>query len=61
MKTYKVACTWEVCGELEINANSLEEAVNIAEEDDNLPLPEASYIDGSFRTDKEMSEHLNKE
>jgi len=59
-KTYKIACTWEVCGEAEVEANSLKEALDKVEEDDDLPLPEANYIDGSFRIDREMSKHLNK-
>ena len=62
MKTYKVACTWEVCGEAEIKANSLKEALDIAEADlDSVPLPEANYIDGSFTIDRGMSEYLNPE
>ena len=60
MKTYKISCTWEVCGEARIEANSLIEALDKAEADlDSIPLPEANYIDGSFTIDREMSEHLN--
>lgn len=58
--TYKIAVTWEVFGEVEIKASSLEKALDKAEEDDEIPLPEANYVDGSFKIDREMSKHLNK-
>jgi len=61
METYKIACTWEVCGESKIEANSLEEALNKAEaKSDDMPLPEANYIDGSFKIDRDMSVYLNE-
>jgi len=59
MKTYKISCTWEVFGEAEVDADSLKEALDIAEADDDLPLPEANYVDGSFKIDREMSAYLN--
>lgn len=61
MKTYKISCTWEVFGEVEIDANSLEEACHKAESDNDIPLPEANYVDGSFRIDRGMSKYLNKD
>ena len=52
MKTYKIPCGWEVYGYLEIEAESLEAAVEIAERDDtNLPT-ESSYTEGSFWVDR---------
>jgi len=60
MKTYKIAVTWEVCGEIEIKANSLSEALKKAKADDTIPLPEGSYVDGSFEINDEMSEYLNE-
>jgi len=60
MKTYKVAVTWEVCGEIEIKANSLSEALKKAKADDTIPLPEGNYVDGSFEINDEMSEYLNE-
>ena len=51
MKIYKIPCVWEVYGHLEIEAESLEGAISIAEDDDtNLPI-ESSYIEGSFWVD----------
>lgn len=41
--------TWEVCGEVEVEANSPEEAIkNFNPDDHNLPV-ESDYVDGSFR------------
>jgi hypothetical protein len=52
MKTYKIPCGWEVYGYLEIEAESLEDAVEIAESDDtNLPT-KSSYTEGSFWVDR---------
>ena len=60
MKTYKISCTWQVFGEAEIEADSLEEALDKAEADlDAIPLPEANCIDGSFTIDRDMSKYLN--
>lgn len=61
MKNYKIAVTWEVCGEIKMKANSLKEAIAKAEtESDEIKLPEASYVDGSFRVDHGMSEWVNQ-
>ena len=61
MPTFKIACSWEVCGEIEIEADTFEEAWKKAkDEEDTIPLPtDTSYIDGSFSLDKEMSEVFN--
>ena len=41
---------WEMCGMVEIEADSLEEAIaGFHSVEDDLPLPECSdYVDGSF-------------
>ena len=48
MKTWRIPVTWSMCGFVSIDADTLEEAMDIARDDDNfLPLPsEADYIDG---------------
>lgn len=59
MPTYKIACTWQVYGELEIDAPTLDEALIIAEDGDT-PLPtESDYVDSSFGVDIPMTEELN--
>lgn len=51
MKTWKIPVAWEVCGLMEIQASTLEEAMDIAKNDDTIPLPDGYYIDGSFDLD----------
>ena len=59
MNKYKIAVSWEMFGEMEIVADSLEEAIKIAEEEDDS-LPEGNYLDGSFLVDEQMSIYLNE-
>lgn len=52
---WRIPVTWEVYGEVEIEADSLEEALAIVvkdEEDMGLPT-ESFYVDGSFRATSE--------
>ena len=52
MKTYKIPCSWVMSGTVEIEADTVGEAVLIAE---NAPLPtESEYIEGSFAVDLEL-------
>ena len=52
MKTYKIPVIYEMTGEYEIEAESLEEAVRIAIED--KPVPEDSeYLSDSMFVDKD--------
>ena len=64
MPTFKIACSWEVCGEFEVEADTLREALcwsNVVKLEDETSLPiDSEYIDGSFAIDPEMSKHLNK-
>lgn len=50
MTTYYIPVLWEMASTIKIEANSLEEAIQIARDDENkLPLPENGYyIDGSW-------------
>jgi len=49
MKTYKIGVVWQVYGYVEVEADSLTEAVLIAED---APLPDnGEYIQGSFEVD----------
>jgi len=60
MRKYKISCDWQVCAVVEIEANSLTEAVAIVEASD-FPLPtDNSYIDGSFSVNAEMTLFLNE-
>jgi hypothetical protein len=57
-KIFKIPCSWEVCSVMEVEANSLEEAIQIAIDDAPLPT-DSEYIDGSFSVNNEMLEHFN--
>lgn len=50
MKTWKIPVTWMECGTVSVEANTLEEAMNIAKDDDDvIPIPDnGTYVDGSW-------------
>lgn len=50
MKQWRIPVQWEVCAMLKVNAYTLEEAMEIARDDDGIiPLPtDNDYIDGSW-------------
>ena len=50
MNKQRIAVTWEVCGYIEVEADSIEEAMNMVDENpDDYKLPiENYYTDGSF-------------
>ena len=52
---YVIPVTYEMAGLITIEANSAEEAANIADEHiDELPLPtDAEYIDGSYSVESD--------
>jgi hypothetical protein len=66
---YKIPVTWECCGVVEVDAPTVEEAIQkVIHDHDDIPLPEGHYVDGSFSpstTDieelKAMVALLNKE
>lgn len=59
-KTFRIACDWSVYGTMEIEANSLEEAIKIAEDNEDLPT-DTEYIDSSFQINEDMTNHFYKE
>ena len=48
MKTWKIPVSWEVCGVVEIQAPTLDRAIEIAKTDDTIKLPDGEYVCGSF-------------
>ncbi len=46
----KLAVTWSMCGYVDVEADTIEEAIErFYEESDHIPLPsDGEYIDGSF-------------
>lgn len=49
-KIWKIPVSWEMCGMVKINAPTLDEAMDIARDrDEVIPIPEDStYVDGSW-------------
>jgi len=59
-KKYKIPCSWQVYGYLDVEADGWDEAIEIAEDYDT-PLPtDGSYVEASFEVDHDMIE-LEKE
>lgn len=58
MNTYKIPCIWRMYGMYHIKANSLQEALQLA---DDAELPrDQDFLDGSFEIDKDMLPYYNK-
>jgi hypothetical protein len=50
----RLAVTWEMAGYVDVEANTLEEAMEkFREESDYIELPNGDYVDGSFRLSTE--------
>ena len=51
MKTWTIPVTWSVYSTVEVEANTLEEAMEIAEDENNdIPCPPfPEYVDGSWQ------------
>ncbi len=61
-KTYRIPCSWEMYGVMEVKADSLEEAMEEALHGGSpLPMDNSSYIEASFRVDEEVVEEYNPE
>ena len=48
MKIWNIPVSWEVAGMVEIQAPTLEKAIEIARADDSIELPCGEYVDCSF-------------
>jgi hypothetical protein len=54
LQTFDIPCIWEMCGAMQVEAASLEEAVEKAD-DMNLPK-EGEYVSGSFQVNRDVLE-----
>lgn len=61
-KTWKIPVCWSMMGTVEIEAPTLEEAIEIAkDEDDSIPLPDdGTYLEGSWEVDNVDVEYLRE-
>jgi len=61
-KEYEIAVEWSECGTVKIMADSLEEAIKMAEDSNPTSTTDGGYyIDGSWSVNVEMSQDLNLE
>lgn len=62
MKTWKIPVYYQMAGTIEVEANSIEEAMDIArDEAEEIPLPDnAEYLDGSWETSDLGAEELRE-
>jgi hypothetical protein len=60
---YKIPVTWEVYDTIEVQGNSLEEALQWADaHKDEIPIgDEPNYLDDSYQIDREFAKDLNEE
>lgn len=61
MKNYKIGVSLEMHGYVNIEAESLEEAMKIAEQNLAIELVDGSYVHGSWEVDYEKTYTINKE
>ena len=57
-KEYKIPCSWEMCGHINVEAESLEAAILIAGDEG---LPSGDYVDSSFVVNMESLDELMQE
>lgn len=60
MPKYKVYVEWMTTATVEVEANSLNEAIEKIDLDDSLIPTEGDYVDGSLEINYEISDYLNK-
>jgi hypothetical protein len=60
---FKIPATWQECGEIEVEANSLKEAIAKVEENENNDFPisafDGEYVDDSFSVDTQLAAEIN--
>ena len=56
MKTYKIPVSWLMYGYISVTAESIEDAIDYA--DNESKLPEGSYVEASFEIDHDAIEEV---
>lgn len=62
MPKFTIAVTWEMAGEFEVEADTLEQAIEMVEDDDDtyaVDKADGEYVDDSFKVNKEFCEGIN--
>ena len=57
MSIYNIPVSWSVYTEFEVEANSLKEAISLA---NKMEMPMGEYIDGSYEINNEFIESVNE-
>lgn len=60
MKTFTIAVEWVMYGEVKVEAENLDDAIGIAQNDPEIGLPlDGEYLDGSWEVNKEITSEIN--
>lgn len=60
MKKWQIPVSWEMCGTVVIEANTIEDALEMAWSDSvNIPM-NGDYINGSWKVEDENPEYVRK-
>ena len=60
-KTYRIPCSWQMYGVMDVKAESLEEAIEKARGDSTALPTNSAYVEASFKVDKDIVEDYNEE
>lgn len=59
MKEWRIPVVWQEYGFVNIEADTLAEAMKIARDDDGeIPLPEGNYVDDSWQLDTDDADYV---
>jgi len=61
MNTYTIDCSWEMYGHVDVEANSLEEAIEKVEKETKLSSINSEYVSESFQIDNSTFEEYGDE
>lgn len=62
MKTWKIPVVWQMMGTVTVEADTLEEAIEIAKDDEGvIPLPDdGTFLDGSWEVDCSDEDYIRE-
>lgn len=58
LKTFTIPVEWTVCGKVTVRAHSIEDAIDIAQNDDSIALPYGDYLDDSWSVSDNTAEEI---